>query len=293
MLVVGATGSLGGRIVRGLLEGGGEVRALVRPGSDGAALEAAGAHVVAGDLKDAGSLDRACAGAEVVITTASATKRGGDTIEEVDLRGNQWLIEAARRAGVRHFILVSTLGAATDSPVPVFRAKGAAEERLRESGMTYTVLQPDAFMDVWFGALVEAPALAGRPVTLVGESRARHSFVAERDVAAFAVAATRADAARDATIVIGGPEPLTFLDVVRAYEAAAGRPIPVRIVEPGAPIPGMPEAVWQLAAWLESFDTPVAMEATARQYGITLTSVADFARSRLAGPQGEEASVAS
>ena len=119
------------------------------------------------------------------------------------------------------------------------------------------------------------------PVTLVGESRRRHTFVAERDVAAFAVAAVRSPDARNATVLVGGPDALTLRDVVQAYEEMASRPIPVRTVAPGEPIPGVPEAVWGLAAALESFDSPIPMEETARRYGVELTTVRDFVRSRL------------
>jgi len=281
ILVAGATGSLGRLIVRGLLERGDAVRVLARPSSDYALLQQAGATVALGDMTDPDSLARACEGASAVLTTASVSKTGTDSIEHVDLQGNLNLIDAARTAGVGHFVFTSTLRASVDSPVPLFRAKGAAEQRLRESGMAWTVLKANAFMDVWFPMFVERPMLAGEPVTLVGESRGRHSFVAERDVAAFAVAALTHAAARNSAIDIGGPEALTFTDVVRAYEEGAGRPIPVRRVAPGDPIPGVPPPIWGMAAGLEQFDSVVPMDEASRRYGVTLTSVRDFVRGRL------------
>lgn len=282
ILVVGGTGSLGGRIVRGLLARGEKVRALVRSTSNGTALAEAGAEVVTGDLTDPPSLARACAGVDTVITTASVTRTGDGTIDAVDRQGTLDLIAAAQAAGVGHFVYVSTIGASPESPVPVFRAKGEVEARLRESGLTFTILQPNAFMDVWFGALIEAPGFTGRPVTLVGESRRRHSFVAEQDVAAFAVAATHVPAPRDATVLIGGPEALTFREVVQAYEAASGRSIAVQSVAPGQPIPGVPDTVSGIAAALESYDSRIPMEETAGLYGVTLTDAKSFARSRVA-----------
>jgi NADH dehydrogenase len=282
ILVAGATGSLGGRITRALVARGAPVRALARPGSDTAALRNAGADIANGDVKDPASLARACDGADALITTVSMSRRNDDTVEHVDLRGNRNLVEAAEAAGVRHFIFVSTVGATEDSPVPVFRAKAATENRLRASTMTHTILAPNAFMDVWFPMFIEMPAFSMQPITLVGESRRRHAFVAEQDVAAFAVAALDNPAARNATIVIGGPQAVTFRDVVRAYEDAAGREFPVRSVAPGEPIPGLPELVWGFAAALETFDSIIPMEDVARRFGVTLTSVQDFARARLA-----------
>lgn len=282
ILVAGATGSLGGRIARAVLAKGMPVRALARPTSHAAPLQSAGIPVVLGDVKDPTSLARACDRVDVVITTVSASKRNDDSIENVDLRGNQNLIDAAEAAGVRHFIFVSTIAASEDAPLPLFRAKAAAEKRLRASAMTHTILSSNGFMDVWFPMMVELPAFSGQPITLVGEARRRHSFVAERDIAAFAAAAIGNAAAHNATIVIGGPEAVTFRDVVRAYEEAAGREFAVRSVAPGEPIPGLPEPVWGIAAALETFDSPIPMDDTARRFGVTLTSVRDFARSRLA-----------
>lgn len=281
ILVAGATGSVGNRIAHDLLAGGEQVRALVRAASDHAALQAAGAGISIGDVKDPATLDRACRGADVVITTVTMSKRGDDAVANVDLQGNLNLIEAAERAGVSHFVMLSTLGASPESPVELFRAKGLVEQRLRASSMVHTILQPTPFMDVWFGMLVELPLHNGQPVTLVGESRRRHSFIAERDVAAIAAAALYSPAARNVTLPIGGPEAITWLDVVRAYEQAAGRKLEVRSVAPGSPIPGLPEQVWGLAASLETFDSIIPMEATAARLGVKLTSVQEFTRSRL------------
>jgi uncharacterized protein YbjT (DUF2867 family) len=72
ILVAGATGSLGSKIVTGLLDQGEEVRCLVRAGSNYAALERAGASIAVGDLRDPASLETACRGVDVVISTASA-----------------------------------------------------------------------------------------------------------------------------------------------------------------------------------------------------------------------------
>lgn len=282
ILVAGATGTLGRRIVDTLARRGEAVRALVRPGRAAAPFAGAPVEVVEGDLRDPASLRSACTGARGVITTASVSKTGSDSIDKVDGEGNQNLIAAAEEAGVEHFVFVSTLSAAEDSPVPLFRLKYAAERRLRDARMIHTILRPNAFMDVWFGMLVEAAAFSDQPVTLVGESRRRHAFVAEQDVAAFAVGALSAAAGRNATVAIGGPEALSLRDVVRAYEQAAARPISVRTVAPGEPIPGLPEQVWGLAAALETFDSPVPMEETSRAFNVTLTSVAEFARTRVA-----------
>jgi NADH dehydrogenase len=297
ILVVGATGQLGGAITRRLLEQGQEVRILVRPDSPSEQLAAqgmatsaqeliaAGAKPGTGDLKDCPSLDRATAGVDVVITTANSALRGGaDNVETVDQTGNCSLIDAAAAAGVKQFIFVSVLGADPNSPVPFVRAKATAEQRLRSSGMTYTILEPNFFMDVWVPMIVGGPVLAGQPVTLIGEGRRRHSMVAARDVAAFATAAVGNPAAADRTIPIGGPEALSWRDVIAAFERALGRSIPVRIAAPGEPVPGVWPSVLPLLMGLEMYDSPMEMGEIARTFGVTLTPLDQFVQDMLARP---------
>ncbi len=280
VLVVGGTGFLGGAIAQGLRKKGEKVRALVRATTQAKALEAAGVEIVRGDLKDRASLDPACKGIDAVITTANSVLRGGaDTIESVDTQGNRSLIDAAKKAGVKHFVFVSVLGADPNSPVPLMKAKGATEKQLRDSGMTYTILSPNFFMDFWVSTVVGQPAAAGKPVTIVGEGKRKHSFVALQDVAAFAIRALENPAARNAQIVIGGPAPASWDDVVATFQKALGRPLQVNHVKPGTPMPGVPDMVTGLLAALDSFDSPIDMAVTAKTYGVQLTSLEQFARS--------------
>lgn len=284
ILVVGATGQLGRLIAGNLLARGDQVRALLRDGSSGEGLIAAGAQPVAGDLKDPSSLRRACQGVHAVITTANAVGRGGDdTVDAVDARGNIALIDAAAVAGVTRFVFTSALGAAPDHPSPLLRAKGEAEQRLRASAMAWTVLQPNAFMDTWVAAIVGGPALAGQPVPLIGEGRRRHSLVAMCDVASYAVAALDHEEATDHTLYIGGPEPVSWRDVVAAFEQELGRPLPVRTVAPGEAIPGIPPAVGEVLAAMDTYDSPLDMTALAATYGVTPTPLAKFVRELLHG----------
>ena len=282
ILVVGATGQLGGLIARTLLDHGKPVRILVRSDSSYDHLVTAGAEPVTGDLKDADSLPACCTGVEAIVTTANSAGRGGDdTVESVDRQGNRNLIEAATAAGVRHFVFTSVLGASPDSPVPFVRAKGETEQRLHDSGMAWTVLQPDAYMDTWVPMVVGGPALAGQSVTLVGEGRRRHSLVAMRDVTAYALA-TLDHEAKGQTLLIGGPKPVSWWDVIAAFNQELGREIPVRTVQPGQPVPGLPDVVAGLLTMMDTYDSPIDSSELASTYGVTPTSLAEFVRDFLA-----------
>ena len=226
ILVVGSTGVLGGMITRRLLEQGHRVRILVRPGSDYRRLVERGAEPITGDLKQPESLEAACRGVDTVITTANSALRGGpDSAETVDRQGNRNLIDAARAGGVRHFIFISALGATEQSPMPFMQAKAESERHLRDSGMGYTILQPNIFMDTWIPIIVGSAVQAGQPVTLVGEGRRRHSMIAIGDVAAFAVACVENDGAMNRSIPLGGPRAVSWRDIVAASEAALGHPL--------------------------------------------------------------------
>src|SRR5688572_4871808 len=103
ILVVGATGLLGGEICRSLAARGKPFRALVRPTSDKtkiAQFQSLGAEIASGDLKDHSSLEAACKGVSAVISTASSTlsRQEGDSIKTVDLDGQLGLIDAAKAA---------------------------------------------------------------------------------------------------------------------------------------------------------------------------------------------------
>jgi uncharacterized protein YbjT (DUF2867 family) len=294
ILVVGATGVVGGMVTRRLLDEDQEVRILVRRDSPSSqlvqqglatsaeALIESGAHPVHGDLRDRASLDAALDGVDTVISTANSAGRGGaDNPQSVDLEGNRNLIEAAREAGVGRFVFVSLLGADPDHPSPFVRAKAQSEAALRESGTEYTIIAPTAYMELWVAMVVGMPALQGRPVTLVGEGRRRHSFVSNRDVAAFAVAALDNPAARNEYLAIGGPEPLSWLDVVATYERVLDRSIPVEFVAMGEPVPGLPDPMPEMMAGMETYDTAIEMEETSRTFGVPPTPLGTFVREQV------------
>lgn len=287
ILVAGATGMLGGMITQQLLAQGKDVRILVRHDSASDALAAqgmatatktlvaAGAQPVYGDMKDRASLEQAMAGVQTVLTTANSALRGGkDNPATVELQGNRNLIDAAKAAGVSHFIFTSAMGADPNSPDPFMRGKGQTEIALRDSGLIYTILSPNIFAEVWVGMVVGAPLRAGQPITLVGEAKRVHSFVSMADVAAFGVAAVDSPAARDATIAIGGPEAVSWRDIVAGVGQIVEQELPVRFVQPGEPVPFVPEVVLGILAAQDSYDSPLPMAETAATYGVTLTPLA-------------------
>jgi uncharacterized protein YbjT (DUF2867 family) len=279
ILIVGATGFLGGMIAHRLLAQGRLVRVLVRPGSDYHPLVEAGAAPALGDLRQRDTLDVACRGVETIIATAIARMHEDPTAAQaINLDGYLNLIDAAKAAGVKRFIFTSVLGSDPDSPAPFVAAKGKVEQHLRASGIPYTILAPDIFMDVWIMAAVGGPALQGAPVWLVGEGRDRHSFVTAADVAAVAVNAVDNPVAANQTISVGGPAAISWLDAVGVFKHLLGRPIQVNHVQPGQPLPGLRPFMAELMAGFARYDSLVPMDETAPRFGVQLTSLEEFVK---------------
>lgn len=231
-VVVGATGMLGSEICRLLATQGKAVRALVRGTSNPEALarlRGLGMEMVRGDLKDKASLKAACDGATAIISTASSTlsRQQGDSIDSVDRQGQLNLIDAAEQAGIGQFVLVSF--PPIDIDFPLQSAKREVEDRLQRGSMTYTVLQPTCFMEVWL-----SPALGFDPAhgtaRIYGSGRNKVSWISFQDVARFAIAALGNDRAAQAFIKLGGPDALSPLEVVQLAQQLTGTAVTVEHV---------------------------------------------------------------
>ncbi len=115
-------------------------------------------------------------------------------------------------------------------------------------------------------------------MTLVGEGTTKIAFVSAADVLAYAVVAVDHPAARNAEIWIGGPAPASYSEAAAAAGRALGRPLPVRYVPPGEPLPLLPETMAQLLASMETGpDQFIDMNQTSAVFGIEPTSLEAFA----------------
>ena len=157
ILVSGATGQQGGSVARNLLEWGFAVRALTRDTEKAAARELAdlGAEVVSGDLEDRASIERVLDGVYGVFSVQQFWEVG----VEGEVRQGILLADAAKEAGVEHFVYSSVGSAHRDTGIPHFDSKWDVEEHVRASGVPYTVLRPVFFMQNW--EMMREPVLGG------------------------------------------------------------------------------------------------------------------------------------
>lgn len=145
ILVTGATGYQGGATARHLLTRGFSVRALTRNPDQAQAhlLMRKGAAIAAGNLNDGASIEKALQGAYGVFSVQDYWEHGA--VEEI--KQGKGLIDAARMAGIRHFVYTSVASADRDTNLPHFESKRIIENHLRASGLPYTILRPVFFME--------------------------------------------------------------------------------------------------------------------------------------------------
>ena len=233
VLLTGAGGYLGGAVLPALEAAGHDVRVLPRPAAD----------IVA----DRG-LAEACAGCEAVVHLVGALRGRPADLEALHVRGTQHLVRAAVRASVRRFVHVSAVGAAADGRTAYQRTKWAGEQAVAASGLPFVIVRPT----VIFGPGGPGPnlvrqlggILAAAPVMPVfGDGRFLLQPVSSANVASGLVGALTSAPGR--SYEVGGPERLTYLEVLRRIASRLGRPfrpvfLPAGLVSALVRLPGFP-----------------------------------------------------
>lgn len=241
VLVVGATGALGGAVARKLLAAGIPVRAFGRYRETLAALESLGAEVATGDLLDPDAVSRACAGVGQLFTSANNLMgSGASSPTRVDIPAHRNLCTAAKQHGVRRLVYVSARGlGGPASTVDYFRVKHQIEEMVQRSGVPYVILRPSAFLETWAAMLIGKGIRDDGVAVLFGDGRQRSNFIAIDDVAEFALRILQREDVRDEIVEVGGPSNLAYADIASLVERQLGvtarrRHIPVPVLRLGS-----------------------------------------------------------
>ncbi len=242
LLVTGATGFVGGHVVRRLRREGLQVRAVVRDLDRARAFKDLGVDVVPGDISDRASLERATAGAERVIHLVGIIQESpGATFKAVHVEGTRNLIDASKKSGVRHFFYQSALGARPGARSEYHKTKWEAEELVRASGISHTILRSsliygpgDKFTTRLSNIIKLSPVL---PVIGSGKSKVQPIHI--DDAVSCIVKIVTSDTFRNEIYEIGGPDQLTYEEVTTAIADAMGikRPsvhVPLLFLKPMA-----------------------------------------------------------
>lgn len=235
--VTGGTGFVGPAVVQAFLDAGHEVVVLEhrRPVD---VPDAPRLRRVGGDVTDPASLKRAFDGAEAVAHLVAIIRedpKKGVTFQRVHVEGTRNVVEAAKAAGARRFLLMSANGVQSEMSTPYFDTKREMERMVKESGLEWTVFRPSYVagsraggFDRQFADIVDkAPVLP-----LFAGGRFEMAPVSRRDVAqAFARALERPESVGKAYTLVG-PETFTWKEYLRRLSAVRGRK---RLM---APVPG-------------------------------------------------------
>ncbi len=251
VLVVGATGRVGGAAVEELVRAGFEVRALARSTEKGERLRKLGAEVAVGDVTRPRTLGPAVEGCSGVFSALGAGPGRGSS-EVVEYKGNLSLLSSARSAGVEHFVYSSALMA--DHPqaqkVGPFREKARFERELVSAEeISATVLRPAMFMETLY------MMLQGPVAFVPGRQRHPISFISARDIARAAVQAFKWKLY--GCCELAGPDTVTFDEAFERFEKGSGKKIRVLHVPLAAlRLSGLTSSyVRELADMMAHFDT--------------------------------------
>jgi uncharacterized protein YbjT (DUF2867 family) len=286
ILITGATGTVGKGVVGELQRiGAAGVRALVRDPARAAFVREAGFETVEGDFDRPETLDSALEG---VATALLLTPPSPRTFEL-----NRDFIEAAKRAGVRRVVKLSAVGADESAPEGFSKWHGQSEEFLKASGLGWTILRPNFFMQNILG---QAQTVATQGVIYQPGGDARASLIDARDIGAVA-ARTLADEGHEGkTYTLTGPEGLSYTDVAAKLSDATGRKVSYVPVTPeqfreGALAQGLPEwlvsALERLNELFASGEAEAVTDDVRRVGGREPKTFDEFARDHAAAFKGE------
>jgi uncharacterized protein YbjT (DUF2867 family) len=222
LLITGASGNPGGAVLRELLKSRSEVRAMVRSKED-AAKAPQGANVIA-DFADKSSLRRALEGVDTVYLVCSPVR------ELVELESN--MIDACREGGVKHVVLNSALGAGDFAKsFPSWHRK--VEDKLKDSGVAYTILRPNGFMQNLIAYF--APSIREQGAFYQSTGNVKISHIDLRDIAAAAANILRSPLQHGGKIYeLNGPEALSYAEVAEKISKVTGRQVQYVDIPPDA-----------------------------------------------------------
>lgn len=280
VLVTGGTGFVGRHLVARLTNEGHAVRVLARS-PDGLPSHV---ETVARSVLDADALRGAVAGVDAVVHLVGIiVERGTQTFEAVNHHATRDLVSAMRAAGVRRLIHQSALGASPDERFPYLRSKWLGEEAVRTSGLDATVLRPSVVHGEGAGFFRPIVwSLRWMPVyPMPAGGRTRFQPIAISDLATCVVRSLNGEQV-GATLDLGGPEIMTFADIVHLVMRTLGKrrrllSMPVWAARPFAFVQGMRKDPLVTNQQLDMvvLDNTGAIDSVERAYGFHPVRMAD------------------
>jgi len=245
VLVTGATGFVGPKVVHAMRARGHEVRALVRDPRRARSLQAWGCELVEGDLTAPQSLRASAEGRDAVVHLVAIIAGKREDFERVMTAGTRDLVAAAREAGVHRFVLMSALGVSEETKdlVPYYRAKWDMEQAVLGSGLEHVIFRPSFVFGRDGGVLPTfIRQVRWTPVTpVIGPGTLRLQPIWVEDVGSYFAASVDLPAAANRTFELGGPQAVTWNELYERIKRVLGARratvhLPFGIVRAGAAV---------------------------------------------------------
>ena len=228
VLVTGASGLLGRRVVQQLLETNHEVRAMVRrPGSE-RVLATPPTDICYGDVGNPDALAEACRDITAVIHLVAVIRGGPRQFDAINRQGTENIVAAAKEAGsVKRFIHVSALGAANTPRLQYLHSKWQGEQAVISSGLPYVILRPSLIFGPGdeFTTSVAALVRTMPVIPVIGSGNNRLQPIHVDDVARCIALSVSGNIRGNRTIEIGGPEQLSYNEIVSVVGRTLGRKV--------------------------------------------------------------------
>lgn len=286
LLLTGATGPVGRALLRRLTASAEPVRCLVRD-PRGLGPDRVRVQIALGDLADPPSFRNAMRGVRTVVHLATAIRdQPSGSIEELNGIATWRMVRAAERAGVEHFVFMSSLGAARHDRTRFLRAKALAEDAVLAADVRHTVFAPSLIYAPgdMFTTLLERLALLLPVMPVSGRAAALYEPIWAEDVADCIAAALGGAGDGGVRYELAGPQTLSVEQIVDLVLRAAGRPrrivhVPTPIISRGlrvleALMQSRAPATWDEAELLEVSMTSTVGPADAQRLGVSPRTMA-------------------
>ena len=221
LLIIGGTGTLGRQIVLQALTKGYRVRCLVRNLRKANFLKEWGAELIYGDLILPETIPPCLKGITAIIDASTTRPNDLTAMKKIDWDGKLALIEAAKVAGIKHFIFCSALNAEQFSFIPLMKMKKRIEIYLKKSDISFTIFRFTGF----YQALIQQyaiPILEGFPIWITDE-QIDISYIDTQDIARFCVRSLQLPKTKNKVFILEGPKRWLSLDIIKLCEQLAGQ----------------------------------------------------------------------